>query len=1045
MEQHHWSSEDLWRAASSGDHKRVSKIVQDGEVFLDAPDSNSKTPLFLAARFDHVDVIKVLVHNHATLEWEDDEDGSTPLLEAVKFEQERAALALIQCGANVRAANRAGATALHLAVKNDRPKIVEALLRHNADVLAEDCLLSTPLHWAAEHDRVAVMVLLASRLLHEQVNKRDKFGRMPLHVAALNGQVKALEKLLYFGAPVNAQDSDGCTPLFLAASHDAPKRLMEILLQRGADANIANNAGQLPLVDSLLNHQRQKRARQDDSHSTSTSAMSPRSQPFSPAASTSTLNLNDLDDDTDQDDEPEPAESAQHRVLRGHSPPAQQHARPMPTSPGSSSKTAMSDVSRGSSADMQIVVSDDDDEPSPANHQRKPMGPPFKAVKHQPRTSPRTAVIEQKAVIKLEKQQRYDTVPATTTTTTTTTTTKYAPPPPASAPALSSDYSRFSPELMLSRASPMETYSPMADIPRCPGSTSARNKRLQQLRSETSKPLDRALTAARTGNTTSLAQLLRQWGQILLHYKDDKSNQYSLLHHAVEKGHLPVLRMLLDAGADANVSDREGVTALDLCAQWSIEAKFSRIACAELLMKRGARITTNIHGNTPLHTAAMNGGADFLRFLLDQEDTVDRCDNKALWTPLHFAAEHGREECVKLLIERGADVNAADYHGATSLHWAATNGHHVILNLLAGGGANLNAQNRLGDTALHIAAFAKSNKCVKILLTCGANPNVSNNRNLTPSSKTSEACMRLMERAAKQRVWERIAKPMLAVARRKRTSPLITPDISEEAEECPVSVYNDVDDEDLPAFHYVTKNVEGDAIHIDRNANSLRGCSCTGPCVDPRICECARQMGGLLPYENGATKPNFSGVIYECNYKCSCSKKSCPNRVVQLGLRTSLQIYKTRTKGWGVRTLKPIKRGELACEYCGEIITDQEAEERGKRYDRQGCSYLYDLDIVGGPGQDGGDLSSSIQKCIDATQYGNMARFINHSCDPNIVKRVVFVDHHDSLFPRIAFYAARDIAANEELTYDYNYKLNMSTGLTIICQCGAANCRGRLL
>lgn len=55
--------------------------------------------------------------------------------------------------------------------------------------------------------------------------------------------------------------------------------------------------------------------------------------------------------------------------------------------------------------------------------------------------------------------------------------------------------------------------------------------------------------------------------------------------------------------------------------------------------------------------------------------------------------------------------------------------------------------------------------------------------------------------------------------------------------------------------------------------------------------------------------------------------------------------------------------------------------------------------------------------CIDARRYGNIARFINHSCAPNLLPVRVFVEHQDLHFPRIAFFANRDIEADEELGY----------------------------
>ena len=55
--------------------------------------------------------------------------------------------------------------------------------------------------------------------------------------------------------------------------------------------------------------------------------------------------------------------------------------------------------------------------------------------------------------------------------------------------------------------------------------------------------------------------------------------------------------------------------------------------------------------------------------------------------------------------------------------------------------------------------------------------------------------------------------------------------------------------------------------------------------------------------------------------------------------------------------------------------------------------------------------------CIDARKYGNVSRFINHLCEPNIIPVKVFIEHQDLRFPRICFFASREIKAGEELGY----------------------------
>ena len=74
---------------------------------------------------------------------------------------------------------------------------------------------------------------------------------------------------------------------------------------------------------------------------------------------------------------------------------------------------------------------------------------------------------------------------------------------------------------------------------------------------------------------------------------------------------------------------------------------------------------------------------------------------------------------------------------------------------------------------------------------------------------------------------------------------------------------------------------------------------------------------------------------------------------------------------------------------------------------------------------------------IDATKRGSMARFLNHSCDPNCYVKIISFEG----VKKIIIYAKRDIALGEELCYDYKFPIEDKK---IPCHCGAANCRGSL-
>ena len=67
--------------------------------------------------------------------------------------------------------------------------------------------------------------------------------------------------------------------------------------------------------------------------------------------------------------------------------------------------------------------------------------------------------------------------------------------------------------------------------------------------------------------------------------------------------------------------------------------------------------------------------------------------------------------------------------------------------------------------------------------------------------------------------------------------------------------------------------------------------------------------------------------------------------------------------------MEPIQKKQFVTEYVGELIMNEEAEKRGKRYDAEGQTYLFDLDYNDG----------DCQYTLDAKKYGNISHFINHS------------------------------------------------------------------
>ncbi|KAG5879504.1 hypothetical protein JTB14_004729 [Gonioctena quinquepunctata] len=82
---------------------------------------------------------------------------------------------------------------------------------------------------------------------------------------------------------------------------------------------------------------------------------------------------------------------------------------------------------------------------------------------------------------------------------------------------------------------------------------------------------------------------------------------------------------------------------------------------------------------------------------------------------------------------------------------------------------------------------------------------------------------------------------------------------------------------------------------------------------------------------------------------------------------------------------------------------------------------------------------------MDAKNAGNIGRFLNHSCSPNVFVQNVFVDTHDPRFPWVSFFSSQFIRAGTELTWNYNYDIGSVPGRVLYCHCASLECKGRLL
>ncbi|GAV65792.1 SET domain-containing protein/GYF domain-containing protein [Cephalotus follicularis] len=137
-----------------------------------------------------------------------------------------------------------------------------------------------------------------------------------------------------------------------------------------------------------------------------------------------------------------------------------------------------------------------------------------------------------------------------------------------------------------------------------------------------------------------------------------------------------------------------------------------------------------------------------------------------------------------------------------------------------------------------------------------------------------------------------------------------------------------------------------------------------------------------------------------------------------------LRFQRSKIHDWGLVALEPIEAEDFVIEYVGELIRPRISDIRERHYEKMGIgsSYLFRLD-------DG--------FVVDATKRGGIARFINHSCEPNCYTKVISVEGQKKIF----IYAKKHIAAGQEITYNYKFPLEEKK---IPCNCGSKRCRGSL-
>ncbi|RVD90260.1 uncharacterized protein DFL_001235 [Arthrobotrys flagrans] len=184
-------------------------------------------------------------------------------------------------------------------------------------------------------------------------------------------------------------------------------------------------------------------------------------------------------------------------------------------------------------------------------------------------------------------------------------------------------------------------------------------------------------------------------------------------------------------------------------------------------------------------------------------------------------------------------------------------------------------------------------------------------------------------------------------------------------------------------------------------------------------------------------RPEYDdGVNHACSQNCinaetfvecvdgdsNCGGQ-CQNQRFQKREYADVSVIQTEMKGYGLRANTPMEPGTFIYEYVGEVIGESQFRKRREQYGKEDIKHFYFMSI-------------KVGEYIDATKRGCLARFCNHSCNPNCMVEKWVVGGK----LRMGIFAKVKIEAGEELTFDYNVDRYGADPQK--CFCGEPNCIG---
>uniref|UniRef100_A0A3B5LM69 K Homology domain-containing protein n=1 Tax=Xiphophorus couchianus TaxID=32473 RepID=A0A3B5LM69_9TELE len=687
----------LMEACMDG-HVEVARLLLDSGAQVNMPADSFESPLTLAACGGHVELAALLIERGANLEEVNDE-GYTPLMEAAREGHEEMVALLLAQGANINAqTEETQETALTLACCGGFLEVADFLIKAGADI---ELGCSTPLMEAAQEGHLElVKYLLAAGA---NVHATTATGDTALTYACENGHTDVADVLLQAGAnlvpqevlglPINsvvlfffscsganvnratANNDHTVVSLACAGGHLA---VVELLLAHGADPTHRLKDGSTMLIEAAKGGHTNVVSYLLDYPNNILSVPVPDLSQLTPPSQ----------------DVPRVPFQALAMVV----PPQEPDRAPssIATPPPVSSKAVSSRVPMLTTTTSPTPLSQPPTQTNPNIASPPSVLPLYPSVDIDAHTESNhdTALTlacagghEELVSVLIARQANIE----------------------------HRDKKGFTPLILAATAGHVGVVEVLLDKG---GDIEAQSERTK----------DTPLSLACSGGRQEVVELLLLRGANKEHRN---VSDYTPLSLAASGGYVNIIKILLNAGAEINsrTGSKLGISPLMLAAM------NGHVPAVKLLLDMGSDINAQIetNRNTALTLACFQGRAEVVSLLLDRKANVEHRAKTGL-TPLMEAASGGYAEVGRVLLDKGADVNAPPVPSSrdTALTIAADKGHYKFCELLINRGAHIDVRNKKGNTPLWLAANGGHFDVVQLLVHASADVDAADNRKITP-------------------------------------------------------------------------------------------------------------------------------------------------------------------------------------------------------------------------------------------------------------------------------------------------------------------------